>query len=303
MRSARWRRLWDRGRGGRGAWSRDGQRASGCAGGRATVDETAGEGGRRSPKRDDGRSRGARSGGFTDEHAPVHVPAHVTLDVVLEAQLDELVRLLALVHAAQHQALHGERLAVVGKLLKDGVRRLDALLVRLGLVAAHQLLEEVILLLGEGDRAVRHRDVWLGRRSRLGPARSRATGNNHDPRPPNPEATSFRPRPTATDRADRPPTKCLTDVDVLASGHRCAPLAIGAAVAPSRRRTRTMASVKVTHVILDLDGTLINTGARARRASFASLGPPRCRPLRPRPTADPRPSHPSRLQSNSWTRL
>ena len=237
-----------------------------------------------------------------DKHAPVHVPAHVTFDVVLEPELDELVRLLAFVHAAQQQALHGKRLAVVGKLLQDGVRRLDALLVRLGLVAADQLLEEVILLLGKGDRAVRHRDVWLGRRSRLGPRRTRATGNNHDPRPPNPEATSIdhsRPRVRPpNNRANRPSMRrrpmCFPPVR--------APVVIGA-VAATSRRTRTMASVKVSHVILDLDGTLINTGARATRVvRLARSSVARCRPLRPRPAADPRPSHPSRRQSNSWTR-
>ena len=60
-----------------------------------------------------------------------------------------------------------------------------------------------------------------------------------------------------------------------------APVAIGA-VAATSRRTRTMASVKVSHVILDLDGTLINTGARATR-----VVPPRSVLRRAVPTSPP----------------
>ena len=90
----------------------------------------------------------------------VDVPADVAPDVVLQAQLHAFVRLLALalaLHVPEDQALHRERLAVVGELLQDGIRRLEALLVRLGLVAPHHLLEQRVLLRGERHGTVRHR--------------------------------------------------------------------------------------------------------------------------------------------------
>ena len=87
-------------------------------------------------------------------HQAVHVPTNVRLHVVSHPELNELVRLLHPVHVAQDEPLHRERLAVVGKLLQHEVGGLEPLLVLLGLVASHHVVELLLLLAGQRARAV-----------------------------------------------------------------------------------------------------------------------------------------------------
>ena len=79
-----------------------------------------------------------------------HSP-HVTHQSLFDQRNGFLLLVLAAsAHVVQNEALHAKRLSMVGKLLQDGVCRLDALLVLLGLVLPDYLAEQVLVFPGQG---------------------------------------------------------------------------------------------------------------------------------------------------------